>query len=125
MILASGCHVRDQTAEEVDAVTTTPTIHKTLIGMPRYRCPDCCCGPAIVLKPPKGATPICSRCGTVLERQPLVRPLPMLVLLTVGSALVALSLPSLFVPQPPQRSVPPTETTLGGCTRQGGCEPIV
>ena len=74
--------------------------------MPRFRCPDCCCGPAIVLRPPKGATPICSRCGTVLERQPLVRPIPFLVLLSVGTALIALSIPALFVPEQPKPRSP-------------------
>ena len=69
--------------------------------MPRYRCPSCCCGPAVVLQPPKGATPICSRCRTPLERQPLVRPLPMLILLSVGSVLVLSSVPILFNPSPP------------------------
>ena len=69
--------------------------------MPRYRCPSCCCGPAVVLQPPKGATPICSRCCTPLERQPLVRPLPLLILLSVGSVLVLSSVPILFNPSPP------------------------
>ena len=69
--------------------------------MPRYRCPSCCCGPAVVLQPPKGATPICSRCLTPLERQPLVRPLPLLILLSVGSVLVLSSVPILFNPSPP------------------------
>ena len=69
--------------------------------MPRYRCPSCCCGPAVVLQPPKGVTPICSRCRTPLERQPLVRPLPLLILLSVGSVLVLSSVPILFNPSPP------------------------
>ncbi|MEC8688130.1 MAG: hypothetical protein VXX57_01440 [Cyanobacteriota bacterium] len=73
--------------------------------MPRYRCPSCCCGPALVLRPPKGSIPICSRCRTPLERQPLVRPIPFLVLLAVGGVLVASSIPLLFTPDtsPPQR----------------------
>ena len=66
--------------------------------MARFRCPQCCCGPAIVLHPPAGSTPICRRCGSVLERQPWVRPLPALVLLAVGSALVALSIPAVLEP---------------------------
>ena len=73
--------------------------------MPRYRCPSCCCGPAVVLRPPKGAIPICSRCKTPLEQQPLIRPVPFLVLLSVGSVLVLSSFPLLFQPQsdrPPQ-----------------------
>ncbi|EAQ67869.1 hypothetical protein RS9917_00230 [Synechococcus sp. RS9917] len=37
----------------------------------------------------------------MLEKQPLVRPIPLLVLVAVGSALVALSLPALFSPPPP------------------------
>ena len=83
--------------------------------MPRFRCPDCCCGPAIVLRPPKGATPICSRCGSVLERQPLVRPIPLLVFLGVGTSLIVLSVPSLFFPGPtPERKplVPDEPTNL-------------
>ena len=71
--------------------------------MPRYRCPSCCCGPALVLHPPKGASPICSGCGTALERQPLVRPLPLLILLGVGTVLIASSIPVLFEPRRPQR----------------------
>ena len=69
--------------------------------MLRYRCPSCCCGPALVLHPPKGATPICSLCRTPLERQPLVRPLPLLILLSVGSVLVLSSVPMLFNPSAP------------------------
>lgn len=88
--------------------------------MPRFRCPDCCCGPAIVLRPPKGATPICSRCGTVLERQPLVRPIPLLVLLSVGTALIALSIPAVFVPEPrsPRSPLPDTGTAEALIPRQ-------
>ncbi len=74
--------------------------------MPRFRCPDCCCGPAIVLHPPRGATPICSRCGGVLERQPLIRPVPMLVFLAVTTAFIGLSFPVLFVPRPEPRRRP-------------------
>lgn len=81
--------------------------------MPRFRCPDCCCGPAIVLRPPKGATPICSRCGTVLERQPLVRPIPLFVFLGVSASFIVLSVPSLFFPQPAPRRQPsvPVDST--------------
>ena len=68
--------------------------------MPRYRCPSCCCGPALVLHPPKGGVPLCSSCATPLQRQPLVRPIPLLVLLTVGGVLVASSVPILFTPEP-------------------------
>ena len=64
--------------------------------MTRYRCPECCCGPAIVLHPPNGSVPVCSRCRTVMERQPLVRPVPLFVLLTVGSAWIAFSIPALL-----------------------------
>ena len=64
--------------------------------MPRFRCEYCCCGPAIVLHPPRGATPICSSCGTPLTRQPLVRPVAFLVLLAVGSVLVLGSFPLLL-----------------------------
>ena len=73
--------------------------------MPRYRCPTCCCGPAVVLRPPRGATPICPGCGEVLEKQPLVRPVPLLILITVGSVLVLSSFPMLQQPLPL-----PTET---------------
>jgi len=79
--------------------------------MPRFRCPDCCCGPAIVLKPPKGALPVCSRCGTVMEQQPLVKPVPFLVLLAVGSALVGISIPALLGPPPPARPPASPSTT--------------
>ena len=58
-------------------------------------------GPALVLHPPKVATPICTRCRTPLERQPLVRPLPLLILLSVGSVLVLSSVPMLFNPSAP------------------------
>ncbi|MAF42343.1 MAG: hypothetical protein CL859_10935 [Cyanobium sp. ARS6] len=78
--------------------------------MPRFRCPDCCCGPAVVLRPPKGALPVCSRCGNVMERQPLVRPIPLAVCLTVSSALVGLSIPALLGPPPPPR--PPSSESL-------------
>jgi hypothetical protein len=81
--------------------------HPVAGPMPRFRCPECCCGPAIVLRPPRGATPICSRCGTVLAKQPLVRPIPLLVLMAVGTALVALSLPALFSPPPPTGPLQP------------------
>ncbi|OUX72762.1 MAG: hypothetical protein CBC50_04910 [Synechococcus sp. TMED90] len=78
--------------------------------MPRYRCPECCCGPAIVLHPPKGSVPVCARCRTVMERQPLVRPGPLLVLLAVGSALIAISIPALLTPMPAPRP-PASQTT--------------
>ena len=68
--------------------------------MPRFRCEACCCGPATVLHPPPGATPICPSCGTPLSRQPLVRPVGLLVLLSVGSVLVLGSFPLLVTPQP-------------------------
>ncbi|HBK73838.1 MAG: hypothetical protein DBW83_05130 [Synechococcus sp. MED-G69] len=73
--------------------------------MPRYRCPSCCCGSALVLHPPKGAIPICASCRTPLEKQPVVKAIPLLVLLAVGSVLVASSIPLLFDPnpQPPLR----------------------
>ncbi|RPF84542.1 MAG: hypothetical protein CBB80_001435 [Synechococcus sp. TMED20] len=74
--------------------------------MPRYRCPSCCCGPAIVLHPPKKAVPICSRCRTPLERQPLVKPLPLLVLVSVGTVLVLSSFPMLFSPSPSPPAIP-------------------
>ena len=70
--------------------------------MPRYRCPSCCCGPAVVLKPPQGAIPICFRCGEPLEKQPLVRPFPLVVLLAVGSVLVLSSIPLIQSPTPPR-----------------------
>ncbi|MAR06719.1 MAG: hypothetical protein CL862_06430 [Cyanobium sp. NAT70] len=69
--------------------------------MPRYRCPSCCCGPAIVLRPPKGAVPLCIRCQTPMEQQPLVRPVPLLILFSIGSVLVLSSIPVLFTPAPP------------------------
>ena len=69
--------------------------------MPRYRCVQCCCGPALVLKPPSGAVPLCPRCSSPLELQPLVRPIPFLVLLAVGASLVAISLPGLIKPAAP------------------------
>ena len=72
--------------------------------MPRYRCPSCCCSPALVLHPPKGVVPLCSSCATPLQRQPLVRPIPLLVLLTVGGVLVASSIPIMFTPEPAPRS---------------------
>ena len=84
--------------------------------MPRFRCPDCCCGPAIVLRPPKGATPICSRCGTVLERQPLVRPIPLIIFLGVATSLIVLSVPSLFFPQPSPPRKPPVPFEPTGVT---------
>ncbi len=80
--------------------------------MPRFRCPECCCGPAVVLHPPPGATPICAGCGTVLEKQPLVKPLPLLVLLAVGSALIPLSIPALFTPRPLPAPTNPPATTV-------------
>ena len=69
-------------------------------AMPRFRCETCCCGPAIVLHPPRGATPICSSCGAALTRQPLVRPVAFLVLIAVGSVLVLGSFPLLMEPSP-------------------------
>ncbi|WP_186479234.1 hypothetical protein [Synechococcus sp. NOUM97013] len=78
--------------------------------MPRFRCRECCCGPAVVLHPPKGALPVCSSCGAVMERQPLVKPVPFLVLLAVGSALITMSLPGLL--RPPATPKPPTSETL-------------
>lgn len=88
--------------------------------MPRFRCPECCCGPAIVLRPPKGTTPICSRCGTLLERQPTVRPIPLLVLLSVGTALIGLSIPAVFVPEPrqPRQVIPEAGTANRQMPRQ-------
>ena len=74
--------------------------------MARYRCPSCCCGPAIVLHPPKGAIPICARCRTPLEKQPLVKPLPLLVLVSVGTVLVLSSFPMLFNPSPSPPAMP-------------------
>ncbi|WP_413325127.1 hypothetical protein [Synechococcus sp. MIT S9503] len=56
-----------------------------------------------MLRPPKGALPVCSRCGTVMERQPVVRPLPLAVFLAVSTALVGLSIPALLGPPPPPR----------------------
>ncbi|MGC6483744.1 MAG: hypothetical protein ACON4T_09325 [Synechococcus sp.] len=75
-----------------------------------------------MLSPPKGATPICSRCGAVLERQPLVRPIPLLVLLTVGSALIALSIPAILVPYPPKprQALPAAGTAELPTPRQSG-----
>jgi len=75
-----------------------------LRSMPRYHCPSCCCSPAVVLHPPKGVVPLCSSCATPMQRQPLVRPIPLLVLLTVGGVLVASSIPILFTPEPVPRS---------------------
>ena len=69
-------------------------------AMPRFRCETCCCGPAIVLHPPRGATPICSSCGAALTRQPLVRPVAFLVLIAVGSVLVLGSFALLMEPRP-------------------------
>jgi len=74
--------------------------------MPRYRCPSCCCGPAVVLHPAKGVIPLCASCASPLQRQPLVRPIPLLVLLTVGGVLVASSIPILFTPEQAPRSRP-------------------
>ncbi|MEB3158869.1 MAG: hypothetical protein VKK03_05340 [Synechococcus sp.] len=73
------------------------------------------------MTPPKGAIPICSRCGTVLERQPIVRPIPFIVLLTVGSGLIALSIPGVFAPSgdPGPRPVPPSDPTPQGVVRHG------
>ena len=112
LIFASGRDLPRQAIASAGCLTLGQ-----LIGlMPRFRCPDCCCGPAIVLRPPKGATPICSRCGTVLERQPVVRPIPLVIFLGVSASLIVLSVPSLFFPQPApprQPSVPiePTDVT--------------
>lgn len=39
-----------------------------------------------------------------MQRQPLVWPIPLLVLLTVGSMLVAASIPILFTPEPAPNS---------------------
>ena len=109
LIFASGRDLpRQGTASAVGL-----TLGRLLGQMPRFRCPDCCCGPAIVLRPPKGATPICSRCGTVLERQPLVRPIPLIIFLGVTTSLIVLSVPSLFFPQPspPRQPSVPFEPT--------------
>ena len=76
-------------------------------SMPRYRCPSCCCGPALVLRPPKGVVPVCSSCASPLQRQPLVRPIPLLVLLTVGAACSwPPRFPSFSLPEPAPRSRP-------------------
>ncbi|MBR76004.1 MAG: hypothetical protein CL863_06690 [Cyanobium sp. RS427] len=69
--------------------------------MPRFRCPTCCCGPAIVLRPPRGVTPICPRCRTPLQKQPLVRPIGLLVLISVGSVLLLSSFPAVDPIRPP------------------------
>ncbi|QNI55150.1 hypothetical protein SynBIOSE41_02659 [Synechococcus sp. BIOS-E4-1] len=53
---------------------------------------------------------MCSRCGTVMERQPLVKPIPLAVFLAVSSALLGLSIPALLGPPPPPR--PPTSENL-------------
>ncbi len=45
-----------------------------------------------------------------MERQPLVRPGPLLVLLAVGSALIAISIPALLTPMPAPRP-PASQTT--------------
>ena len=45
-----------------------------------------------------------------MERQPLVKPLPFVVLLAVGSALITMSLPGLL--RPPATPKPPTSETL-------------
>ncbi|QNI48134.1 hypothetical protein SynA1560_01475 [Synechococcus sp. A15-60] len=45
-----------------------------------------------------------------MERQPLVKPLPFLVLLAVGSALITMSLPGLLRPPAPPRA-PMSQTT--------------
>lgn len=78
--------------------------------MPRFRCESCCCGPATVLHPPRGVTPICATCGNPLTRQPLVRPLGLLVLLMIGSVLILSSVPVLRdsrpKPPPPSPSQP-------------------
>jgi hypothetical protein len=75
-------------------------LNSCLNSMPRYRCPSCCCGPALVLRPPKGAVPICGYCQTPLEKQPMIKLIPFMVLLAVGSVLVASSFPLLFEPKP-------------------------
>ncbi|WP_216725516.1 hypothetical protein [Synechococcus sp. KORDI-52] len=41
-----------------------------------------------------------------MQRQPVVRPIPLLVLLTVGGVLVASSIPILFTPEQPSKSRP-------------------
>ena len=64
----------------------------------------------MVLHPPKGALPICASCGAVMERQPLVKLVPFLVLLAVGSALISMSLPGLLRPPAPPRA-PMSQTT--------------
>jgi len=79
--------------------------------MPRFRCVDCCCGPAMVLDPPRGVTPICASCGAPLTRQARVRPLGLVVLLAVGSVLVLGSVPLLVEPRPSQPRPGPTEST--------------
>ena len=57
--------------------------------------------------------PVCSQCGAVMDRQPLVRPLPLLILITVGSVLVASSIPALFDPRSPQKQKSrPTDRSL-------------
>ena len=61
---------------------------------------------AIVLHPPKNAIPICSLCQTPLEKQPLVKPLPLLVLVFVGTVLVLSSFPMLFSPTPSPPIIP-------------------
>ncbi|WP_244279535.1 hypothetical protein [Synechococcus sp. UW179A] len=45
-----------------------------------------------------------------MERQPLIKPLPLAVFLAVSSALVGLSIPALLGPPPPTR--PPRSETL-------------
>ncbi len=61
----------------------------------------------MVLNVPADVVPVCSRCGTTLERQPLVRPLPLLVFLAVGTALLSLAIPGLIPPAPRQLPAEP------------------
>ena len=88
--------------------------------MPRYRCPSCCCGPAVVLKPPRGALPVCFRCGEPLQKQPLVRPFPLVVLVAVGSVLVMSSIPLMQGPSPPRSNERERTARTGFSTHNEG-----
>jgi len=58
----------------------------------------------------------------VLERQPLVRPIPLLVFLGVSASFIVLSVPSLFFPQPapPRKPSVPVDSTDITESRQRG-----
>jgi uncharacterized paraquat-inducible protein A len=66
----------------------------------RLRCPEC----GLRLSEPEAAArngDTCPRCGDLLERVPLVRPIPALLALGVSAGLLAWSLPVLRPASPP------------------------